>query len=112
MRHHVEERVSSVHRNRSSACGRDRAQPIYSSLRVEADRDRRVRTIANSRKTNVGALVGQRQAPATVADETELGRQSPERLFGRKHSRELPAAAADIKDLGRVDPREWADHEV
>ena len=100
------------HRSSNCGCGRDGAQPFCSGLRIETDRDRRGRAIANSHKANVGALVRKCQAAATVDDEAEFRRQRPERLLGCEHSREVTGDAADIEHLGRIDPGERADLEI
>ena len=89
-----------------------RPEPVDPDLRVETDRDHRVGAIVNSRKTNVGPLIRQRQGPASIYNETKFGRQRPKPAFGCKPSRDLPTDSTDVKRLVRIDSRERADHEV
>ena len=108
----INEGKAYLDRSRRRGVGRDGAKPLHSRLRFEADRKRSLRTMCNSHKTNIGALLRKRQNTTAVDDEAKLGRQRPEGFFGRQPSLKLSTDASRIQHLGGINSGERTDHHV
>src|SRR5258708_19971596 len=68
--------------------------------------------MCHSRKTNISALLRQRQHTTAIDDEAKFGRQRPEGLFRRQKARKLAADLSDIEHFRGIDPCERIDHDV